>query len=74
MDRLMEAGSLLGFLYFGEEGEEETSIVPVYNLSWHVEVHQNPKTQLCYVKALPCSVKPVFILKSPWTAYTNLDI
>lgn len=48
----MEAGSLLGFLYFGEEGEEEASIVQMNNLSWHVEVPQNPKTQLCYVKAL----------------------
>lgn len=71
MDRLMEAGSLSGFLYCGEKGEEYTSIVEINNLSWHVEVHGNPKTQLCYVKALPSNVKPVFILKSPWT--TNLD-
>lgn len=33
MDRLMEAGSLLGFFYFEEEGEEETSTVQVSNLS-----------------------------------------
>lgn len=33
MDRLMEAVSLLGFLYFGEEGEEETSIVKMNNLN-----------------------------------------
>lgn len=33
MDRLMEAVPLLGFLYFGEEGEEETSIVKVNNLN-----------------------------------------
>lgn len=38
-DRLTEADSLLGFLYFGEEEEGET-------FTEKVKVHGNPKKQL----------------------------